>query len=405
MPLTDRQAGWTLTARWLLPVEGPPLEGGTITVAGERIVAVEPHGTRRADEDLGECAILPGFVNAHTHLDLSGLRGRVPPTPDFTAWLRAVIEHRRSMDRGQSDEDVRTGIAESVASGTTLIGDIAGGGASWPLLMEAPLRAVVFYELLGLSRQRARQAWEAGRAWLEAHPPTPTCRPGLSPHAPYSARAALIRQAARAACKQNLPLTVHLAETEAELELLATWRGPFVPFLKELGVWDPDGLVRSPEQVLRLCAAAPSVLFTHGNYFDAHLPVPRRGSIVFCPRTHRAFGHAQYPLDAFVRAGIRVALGTDSLASNPDLSVLEEARFVNRCYPQFGAEAVIRMSTLHGAQALGWEGETGSLTPGKSADLVILPLPAGTGDPYEQVLDSPLPVQAVLWRGRWSSMR
>ena len=88
---------WTLTARWVFPVSAPPLEGGTVTIANERIVAVEPHGTRRADLDLGDAAVLPGLVNAHTHLDLSGLRGLAPPSSDFVGWLRQVIAHRRTL--------------------------------------------------------------------------------------------------------------------------------------------------------------------------------------------------------------------------------------------------------------------------------------------------------------------
>src|SRR4051812_19521135 len=96
---------WTLTARWLLPVDQPPLEHGTITIAGERIVAVEPQGVRAADRDLGNVALLPGLVNAHTHLDLSGLRGKCPPTADFTDWLRAVIRHRRGVTPEQTEGD------------------------------------------------------------------------------------------------------------------------------------------------------------------------------------------------------------------------------------------------------------------------------------------------------------
>src|ERR1700730_8935 len=117
---------WTMTARWVFPVEGPPLGKGTCPKSGERIVAVEPHGCRSAESDLGNAALLPGLVNAHTHLDLGGVRGRCPPSPDFTAWLRAVIRHRRSLGPQQMEGDIRAGIAESLTHGTTLLGDISG---------------------------------------------------------------------------------------------------------------------------------------------------------------------------------------------------------------------------------------------------------------------------------------
>jgi cytosine/adenosine deaminase-related metal-dependent hydrolase len=392
---------WTLTARWVFPVAGPPCEHGTVTVAGERIVAVEPRGMRTPDVACGNAALLPGLVNAHTHLDLSGLRGRLPPSGDFTAWLRGVIVHRRGVSPEQVQADIRTGLAESLAHGTTLLGDISGQGLSWPLLADGPCRAVVFHELLGLSRPRARQAWAQARAWFLAHPATPTCRPGLSPHAPYSVRAALFRTAARFARASQCPVAIHLAESPDELELLHHRRGPFVDFLSELGVWDPERLVQGPEAVLALNADVPHLLLAHGNYLPV-AALPRGGTVVYCPRTHAAFGHRPHPFRELLAAGFRVALGTDSLASNPDLDVLAEARFVHRVHPDVPGAVLLRMATLAGAAALGWENETGSLEPGKSADLVVLPLPNDEDpDPARLVLGSLERVRAVLWRGRW----
>src|SRR5436190_9746434 len=207
---------WTLTARWVLPVDAPPLEGGTVTIAGERIAAVSPRGTQRPDVDLGDVAVLPGLVNAHTHLDLTDLRGRCPPTPDFTQWLRGVIRFRRERTEAQVLEDVRAGVAECVRFGTTLVGDIAANGTSWEILQDAPLRSVVFRELLGLAQERAEQALAAAATWMETHSATPTCRPGVSPHAPYSARADLIGRSKILAEKHRAPVAVHLAETPAE---------------------------------------------------------------------------------------------------------------------------------------------------------------------------------------------
>ncbi len=134
----------TLAARWLFPIAAPPIERGTITVHADKIAAVDLAGARQADIDLGNVAILPGFVNAHTHLDLSGARGQCPPTPDFTQWLRQVIAFRRARTPEQVQADIAAGLAECLRSGTTLIGDIAAGGASWELLVQAtvPIRRV-----------------------------------------------------------------------------------------------------------------------------------------------------------------------------------------------------------------------------------------------------------------------
>jgi cytosine/adenosine deaminase-related metal-dependent hydrolase len=193
-----------------------------------------------------------------------------------------------------------------------------------------------------------------------------------------------------------------LAETCAELELLEHHSGPFATFLSELGVWDPQGFVSDAEAVLRLNAESSAVLIAHGNYLHAHAQVPRGGTIVYCPRTHAAFGHKPHPFRDFLAAGVRVALGTDSLASNPDLDVLAEARFLHQLYPDVPGDVLLRMATLSGAEALGWQDETGSLAAGKSADFVIVPLPSEESeDPHLLFLNSVLPIQSVLWRGEW----
>jgi cytosine/adenosine deaminase-related metal-dependent hydrolase len=399
---TAPQSTWSLGAPWVFPVSSSPLADGIVIIAGERIVAVEPRGQHRPDVDLGDVAVLPGLVNAHTHLDLTGLRNRCPPSADFTGWLRAVIAHRRTLAPEQIIADVRAGLAESLRRGTTLLGDIAAGGMSWPILAGAPLRSVVFYEMLGLTAARAEAAQEAARTWLSEHPETERCRPGLSPHAPYSVRSSLFAQAALMARRPKRPLAVHLAETREELELLHRHRGSFVSFLRELGVWDPDGLAESPAQILKLCDQRIPRLFVHGNYLAPSARIPRSSTIVYCPRTHAAFGHAPHPFRAFLERGIRVALGTDSLASNPDLSVLSEVRFLHQRHLDVPGDVLLRMATLAGAEALGWADETGSLEPGKSADLVVVPLARGENhDPYERLFDSDLPAERVLCRGQW----
>jgi cytosine/adenosine deaminase-related metal-dependent hydrolase len=444
---------WTLGADWVFPVDGPPLRQGAVTIRGERIVAVGPRGGR-VDHDLRNAAVLPGLVNAHTHLDLTGLRGRCEPIVfkpvrslfstifrhdaphelskvDFTAWLRAVIRHRRRRGPARVEADIRAGLVESIRRGTTLLGDISAGGRSWPVLAAAPISSVVFHELLGLTEARANEALREGCAWLASQPATDSCRPGLSPHAPYSVRASLF--AAVAALRPAPPVAVHLAESRAELALLASHTGPFVPFLEELGVWDPAGLVRDAGEVLRLFTAPAPRLFIHGNYLDPTARLPPGSSLVYCPRTHGAFGHDRSPpLPELLKAGVNVALGTDSLASNPDLDVLTEARWVRSQYRELPGETILAMATQAGAQALGWENETGTLTPGKLADLVVLDLreeadellrDAGTrrlnaelrrrkeevgmvpgetaADPYDLILRARPPVRGVLCRGRW----
>lgn len=394
---------WALTGRWVFPVDQPPLPGGIVLVEGETILAIEPHGTREIDVDLGNVALLPGLVNAHTHLDLTGLAGLCPPTPDFPAWLRGVIGHRRAQTPAQLTRAIATGVAACLRAGVTLVGDIAAEGSSWNELSMAPLRAVVFRELLGLPRGRTPQVLADATTWLEAHPATDNCRPGLSPHAPYSVHWNLYLHAARLAELWNAPLATHLAETQAELELLGRHSGPLAAFLAEMGVWEPEGLAKSPADVVEFCHAAVPLVLAHGNFLDEATALPPSATVVYCPRTHAAFGHPPHPLPELLERGVRVAVGTDSLASNPDLDLLEELRLVHRLYPELAGEDVLRLGTLSGAEALGWADAAGSLTPGKSADVAVVPLDEGEWEPHHLLFRSSFPVARTLFRGQWRS--
>ncbi len=338
-----------MTARWIFPVDRPPLERGIVSVAGAQIVAIERAGTRTPDVDLGNVAILPGLVNAHTHLDLSGFRQPVAVAGDFTDWLRAVIAHRRTIDPARLHDHIRTGLAESLAHGVTLLGDISGQGASAALLANAPLRAVVFRELLGLTEERARLAEQGAAEFLAAFPHTASCRPGLSAHAPAACRRELFDAVAGLARGRRLPVAVHLAESREEGQLLQTHGGPFTGFLKDLGVWGPTGLVRGPEEVIALCREVAPLLLIHGNYLDP-AAVPTTATVVYCPRTHAHFAHAPHPYRQLLERGVRVALGTDSRASSPDLNLLAEMRFLHQLDLNLDGATLLRMATLHGAE-------------------------------------------------------
>lgn len=397
---------YTLTARWIFPVFGPPLPRGTITIRGDTIEAVEPHGTRTADVDLGNVAILPGFVNAHTHLDLSDALGKCPPTPDFTQWLRLVIAHRRQQTPDDVQRAIDIGLSQCLRYGTTLVGDISTGGASWDQVSRARLRAVVFYEMIGLTEERAQEAQKLSSSWQRERPWTKKCHHGLSPHAPYSVRKSVFQDLAIKddldAWGPSINLAVHLAESTEELQLVHERKGPFVRFLEELGAWDPTGLVTSYDEILKNLDGQ-GALFIHCNYLPPEKKLP--GYLIYCPRTHAAFGHPPHPFREYLAnrttAGSIVALGTDSLASNPDLDILAEMRFIHQLHPDFSGSLLLALGTLYGAAAVGFFHLTGSLTAKKSADLVVLPLTDDNpSDPHQLIFESSLPIKAVIFRGR-----
>ncbi|MCI0377500.1 MAG: amidohydrolase family protein [Gemmataceae bacterium] len=404
---------WSLTARWIFPGDAPPVERGVLTIQGERIVALEripspptplPPGrgelkqaaARQPDFDLGDTAVIPGLVNAHTHLDLSNLAGKLPPSPDFIKWLRGIGAHRRQETAEQTAAAIETGIRQSLAHGVTLLGDIAVGGRSWETLARFPLRAVVFFEMLGLTVDRAALALDTADHWLKDHPATTTLRAGLSPHAPYSVRASIFEEAAQRNRQSGIPVCTHLGESCAEFVLPD---GPFAEFLREVGVYDPQGLVPNLETIVSLYRKGKGTSLVHANYLDAGTDFGN-AAVIYCPRTHAAFGHWPHLFRHWYAGGVTVAVGTDSLASNPDLSILGELRFLHERYPDLWGDMLLRMATINGARALGWEHETGSLAPGKSADFVCLPWSMPThADPFLALLESKAVPTNVYFRG------
>jgi cytosine/adenosine deaminase-related metal-dependent hydrolase len=201
---------------------------------------------------------------------------------------------------------------------------------------------------------------------------------------------------------------MHLAESREEIQLLAEKEGPLKKLLNDLGAYDPKAMMSGlrPLDYLQILAVASRVLVIHGNYLsrdEIGLLADHAESMaaVFCPRTHDYFGHDRYPLEQMLTAGVTVCLGTDSRASSPNLDLLAEIRHVARHYPKLSPQIVLQLGTIQGAKALGRDGELGSLEPGKTANLAIVPLPEHeSDDPYELLFDSDQPVAATWFRGK-----
>ncbi|HJT34382.1 MAG TPA: amidohydrolase family protein, partial [Pirellulales bacterium] len=224
-------------------------------------------------------------------------------------------------------------------------------------------------------------------------------RAGLSPHAPYTVHPGLFNRLVALAAESSAPLAFHLAESSEEIELLATGQGLFHDVLAELGFWDPTAIPRGTrplDYLRRLAASGVRALVIHGNYLaddeiDLLAAHADRMTVIYCPRTHAYFGHPRHPLPKLLAAGARVAVGTDSRASNPDLNLWEELRFVARTFAELPPETVLRLGTIDAAHALGLGDECGSLEVGKRADLAIVPLEGRTScEPHELLFESTL---------------
>ena len=413
-------------AKWVIPVAAPILRRGWIDVDAARaeIVGIGAAGTpsgRRADRrlDLDDAVILPGLVNAHTHLELAHMAGQVPPAASFVAWVRAMLGVRFGAPATvASVADAATrAIASMEATGTLAVGDIGNTEASVLPLAASALWGVHFTEALGFRQADAgRIAGEAGlgarmaQARLLDHDCTRVVA-SVAPHAPYSTSAALIQTLAA-----GMPLggmfasswparavsSIHLGESPEELEFLAQGTGPFRDLLGDLGSWDPEwqapglGPVAYLEQ---LGALHSGLLVVHGTQLtrqELDVLAGAGATLVLCPRSNRWVGAGVPPVAAAVAAGVRLAVGTDSLASVADLNLFAELASLRSLAPGVPAAALLRAATLGGARALGCD-SLGVLAPGATSRAVVRVPPPGVTDVEEWLVADAADTTDLRW--------
>jgi aminodeoxyfutalosine deaminase len=395
-------------ASWVVPISGSPIRDGWVMVDGGRIAAVGPRGAAAAstDRDLGDVALMPGLVNAHTHLELSYLRDAIPPSSSFVDWIRGVIAARRQPPAPAAAgilQSVNRAIDEAVACGTVLVGDISNTLVTFGPLARSSLAAVVFNEVIRFNGAEAAAVVERASRQLEALLPTDLVRTSLAAHAPYSVAPLVFREIRRAIDRDPLArCSVHLSESAEEVEFIRTGQGPWRAMLEELGSWDPSWVPPSVSPVQYLDDAGfldERVLAVHGvqmSSSDLARLAARRTTLVTCPRSNRYTGAGAPPLEAFYASGVRVAVGTDSLASAPSLNVFDELAAMRELAPMVPASALLDSATRQGARALGFEAEFGSIEPGKRARLLAVSVPSGTEDVEEYLLGGVRPGE-IRW--------
>ncbi len=375
-------------AAWVLPISRPPIRGGVVAVGEGRIVGVEESASG-AVEDLGSVAILPGLVNAHTHLELSWMRNRVPPATSMPAWASSLIATRR-LSGPDPTEPIVDAIDEAKASGTCLVGDITNSLASYAPLAESDLSATIFYELLGFSAPDPDGLVAAAMQRLKALPQCSRLRRAIAPHAPYSVSPALFRAIAQHA--NGEAISVHLGESADEVEFLRDGRGAWRALLDTLGAWSSEWTVPSCDPVAyldRLGMVGRNLLAVHGvQLTDAALMTlaGAGATLATCPRSNQWTGAGVPPIARFYESGVKVAVGTDSLASVRNLNLFEELAEMRRLAPSVPASALLRSATLVGAEALGFGGDFGSLDAGRQARLLAVRIPSATPDVEEYLL-------------------
>ena len=393
-------------AKWVLPVVRPLLRQGRVDVEGGRVVDVGPRGAAGEpgvrQVDLGDAVILPALVNAHTHLELSGLRGAAPPAATLPDWVARLMACRGA-SWAPDPSAIASALAESRAAGTGLIGDIGNSLAAVPVLEAAGAPACVFREVLAFPADGAVEAVAAAVADVDAVGETHHVRVGLAAHAPYSvgpAAFAALDSAIRRSCSG--PRCIHLAESPEEIDFLRTGGGPWRALLERIGRWNPNWAPPGcgpVEYLERMGWLAPGLIAVHGvQLTDAELArlAASGAALVTCPRSNVWTGVGLPPIDRFIGSGVRLAVGTDSLASAPDLNLFAELALMRECAPAVSARRLIECATAQGAAALGYATEFGRIAPGARAALIAVQVPAGVDD-VEEYLVGGIDAGQVIW--------
>jgi cytosine/adenosine deaminase-related metal-dependent hydrolase len=364
-----------ISAEWVVPVEGLPLQDGSVAIGDDgRIEAVGPASELGHGERFPDSVILPGFVNAHSHLEYAAYAGFGDGQP-FAPWIAIHVQRKARLTLDDMDDLARAGAAACLRSGITAVGDCSFSGSAAVACAELGLRGIVYLEVFGRDAN-ALDRFEASRERV-ADAFSDRVRLGVSPHAPYTCSVELYR----ACADLGLPLATHLSESEAELTYVAGGGGPWSSFAELLV--EPYGR-NAIEALAEAGVLGPDTVAAHCVYVendDLSLLAAHDVAVAHCPRSNALLGCGIAPLHELRDAGLRVAIATDSPASTPSFDMFEElrtaiytARARERRADALTAAAALELATLGGARAMGLDRDVGSLVPGKQADLTVVSL-------------------------------
>jgi cytosine/adenosine deaminase-related metal-dependent hydrolase len=398
------------TAKCLLPVSSPPVKnGGAVAVEDGRIIAsgrkrdvLKEIGSAVEPEDLGDVILMPGVVNAHTHLDLAWFGADPPPAGECIPWLEAYERRRQEADEGLAKQEAEKALAYMVSRGTAAVGDVSRSTWTVPLLAGTGLYATVFLELQAFLASDAEPLMESAADRIgemerlrDDAGASDRIRIVLSPHSAHSTAGPLLKALAGRASATDSALSIHLSESDDERTMLQDGEGALTEYYRRTGVigddWRPPGF-SAIQYIDRLGVLSPRTLAVHCvhvNRQELSILQARGVAVVACPRSNTHMGVGVAPVPGILASGIPVALGTESLASSPDMDIFAEMAALRSDHPALSPAAVVRMATLNGARVLGVDGLIGSLDPGKLARMAHVPLVSDSDDPLEVVTSNP----------------
>lgn len=380
-----------LVAPFVFPISQPPIKDGALVLEEERIVAVGDAKELLAKykdvkkdqiEKFPGSVLMPGLVNAHTHLEFSGLRDSTTAHSPFTDWVREVTQGQVSLSLEEKSEAAQAAVQRLIAGGSTTIADHRHQTSRW-LSVAGPLRQVIFWEVLGANATRAREGLTSARRSAEELGGNP------SPHSLYAVHPETLDEMALRQSHDPILQSVHLLESSDEENFFRQQSGPLANYVLERG-GELSLPFSSPVQWLATRGLLNRhLLLVHCNYLnDAEIQLLQEtgAGVIHCPGSHLFFGHKRFPFEGLQKRGIPVALGTDSLASNEDLSMFQEMRLFKENFQGLGAEDILEMVTRTSARLLQKDHEIGTLEKGKKADVIAVPLTNPSLGPYENVL-------------------
>ena len=402
-----------IRASAVVTMDGPLIKNGGVAVEGNRIVAVGamPDLAWISDGpviDLGDCALMPGLINAHCHLDYSMMRGAILRQKSFTAWVQRINALKRSLDSDDYLAAIRRGFAELRKWGTTSVANIEVFPELMHRLGPSPLRTWWFYEMIDIRHRLTSDDVVAGALAFFQTRAGSLDSFGLSPHAPYTASLSLYQLANSCAAAFTMPLTTHVAESSEEMAMFRDAAGPLYDFMAALQRPMTDCGHATPfAQLWESGEIDGRWLLAHMNEltdsdFSLLASIPRGGapSIVHCPGSHRYFEHTPFQYRRLHDLGVNLCTATDSLASTGSLSLFDELRALAKTDPWLTPEQLLRTVTVNPARALHRRGQLGQLTPGALADLIAVPVSDSLPSVHEEILQHRGPISWTMIDGQ-----
>jgi cytosine/adenosine deaminase-related metal-dependent hydrolase len=397
-----------LRARNLVTMTGSPIEDGAVVVKANRVRAagrlkdIAAHFTGTI-VDLGEQTLMPGLINAHCHLDYTMMRRAIDPPKSFTQWVQRINAMKRSIHDDEYIAAITRGFGELKKWGTTTVLNIEAFPELMHKLPVPPIRAWWFYEMIDIRQRLTTDDVMAGASiffrqhadWIGGF--------GLSPHAPYTASAALYALANECSLNARMPVTTHVAESAEENSMFRHARGPLYDFMASLGRDMSDcGHGSSLALLIEQNVIGPNWILAHMNELEApdfellaHHPL----NIVHCPLSHRYFSHRPFAFRKLRELGMNISLGTDSLASNDSLSLFSEMQAVRDTQPWLNAQEILELVTVNPARALN-NYEIGHVTPNARADLICVPVTGVAETIYDEIVANQKSIEWMMVDGQ-----